>query len=315
MKKELILLYIFFIIVIISACSKTPVPVQGEVTFIMGTLKINNIDAVVGGKVSTDDFLITGEKSEAVIQISETAVITLRSDTEIKFDNLMSNKDESRAVSMELTKGTTFHKVFRKGTDYRVKGPTAVASVRGTSFEVSADKSKTRINVENGTVYVNKLSGSIEGDRALASDQDSGVIILRAGESVEIGEIDKSTSNANRSKIRTAIKSKTTSNSKKAPARVAEKANSSEKHLEKTSYIPMKETVPDPEEVKALVNKKDRDLEDIKEVYSRIDSVRLYSGEVISGAIIERGDTYSIMTTSGIVKVSKKDIQSNEIIR
>ena len=61
--------------------------------------------------------------------------------------------------------------------------------------------------------------------------------------------------------------------------------------------------------------KDDKKLEAIKEKYSRIDRVNLYSGEVITGAIIERGETYTIVTTSGTIKVSRKDIQSNEIIK
>lgn len=343
MKKSMILLYILFFLITLSACSKKTGPIQGEVTFIAGTLKINTLDAAVGSRVSKDDILVTGEKSEAVIQISETAVITLRSDTEMKFENLVNNKDESRTVSMELNRGNTYHKVLRKGTAYSVKAPTAVASVRGTSFEMSAERSKTRISVETGEVYVRKLP----------VDPGTEEIILRAGESLEIGSAEaggrnysgkKSMSAATgygskeqavtgsklltpeKRKSTPAVKNRNSSFNKKNPASVenlaainknsgTEKEAVSGKKAEQTSAIVKKEKAPDPKEVKALVNKKDRKIEDIKEVYNRIDKVYLYSGEVVTGAIIERGESYSILTTGGIVKVSRKDIQSNEIIR
>lgn len=123
-----------------------------------------------------------------------------------------------------------------------------------------------------------------------------------------------------------AVKNRNSSFNKKDPASVenlaainknsgTEKEAVSGKKAEQTSAIVKKEKAPDPKEVKALVNKKDRKIEDIKEVYNRIDKVYLYSGEVVTGAIIERGESYSILTTGGIVKVSRKDIQSNEIIR
>lgn len=396
MKKSMLLLYILFFLITLSACSKQAGPIQGEVTFIAGTLKINGIDASVGNRVSKDDILITDEKSEAVIQITDAAVVTLKSGTEMKFGNLMSNNDESTTVSMELNRGNTYHKVLRKGTDYSVKAHTAVASVRGTSFEMSADRSKTRISVETGTVYVRKLP-------VVPEEKE---IILRAGESIEIGSAGsggsyysgkKSVSSATGygsekqtvmdSKILTPEKVKNTpsvknrnssfnkkdtaltgdkiitfktadakkeplsvnkkgsasvdsaainrnTGTKKEPVTVSRKDSASTggvaavnrntetrdetvsgKKAERTSAIVKKEKTPDPKEVRALADKKDRKIEDIKEVYNRIDKVYLYSGEVVSGAIIERGETYSILTTGGIVKVSRKDIQSNEIIR
>lgn len=358
MKKIPILIYITILITAISSCSKKSGPIQGEVTFITGTLKINTADAIVGSRVSKDDTLITGEKSEAVIQIAETAAITLKSGTEIKFGNLISNSGESAVIEMELNKGNTYHKIIRKGTDYSVKAPTAVASVRGTSFEMTAGEKSTRINVDTGTVYVKKLSSETRTDRTLTDTQRKGEeeIVLTAGQSLEIfsngsfsgnrkggetagtppAEEKKSTSREGKQKnSRDALapESKTLSDKKTAvkPGRISSEKTESKKkdtayttgrkegvtteERKGTAKAEKVEKKPDPEEVKALVKNKERKLEDIKEVYSRIDRVYLYSGDVITGAIIERGETYSIFTTGGIVKVSRKDIQSNEIVK
>ncbi len=333
MKKIPFLIYITILFMMILSCSKSTGPIQGEVTFITGNLKINTTDASVGSRVSKDDILATGEKSEAVIQISETATITLRSDTEMKFGDLICNSDQSRTVAMELSKGDAYHKIIRKGTDYKVKMPTAVASVRGTSFETSAERSSVNIKVDTGTVYVTKLSGMSSHDSKLTDGQNKGTeeIILTAGESLEIysDRPDMKDHSGNRSSIAPSGHKKTSVKKEVAPAKYSVSDNqikskapsdkikpiNDEKVAVKKTADSVKEKKPAPEEVKALVDKKDRKLEDIKEVYNRIDSVHLYSGEIITGAIIERGDTYSILTTSGIVKVSRKDIQSNEIIR
>lgn len=329
MKKIPLLIYISVFFMMILSCSKNTGPIQGEVTFITGNLKINTTDAAVGSKVSKDDVLTTGEKSEAVIQISETATITLRSDTEMKFGDLICNSDQSRTVAMELDKGNAYHKIIRKGTDYKVKMPTAVASVRGTSFETSTDNSSARIKVDTGTVYVTKLSGKTGAEGKLSDGQKNGTeeIILTAGESLEIysersdmkdhsgSRTSIAPAGHNKSSLKTEYVSIANNQVKsKAPAENVKPVTGEKIAVKKTSGV-KSEKKPEPEEVKALVNKKDRRIEDIKEVYNRIDRVHLYSGEIITGAIIERGDTYSILTTGGIVKVSRKDIQSNEIIK
>ncbi|HOP63411.1 MAG TPA: FecR family protein [Spirochaetota bacterium] len=371
MEKKITLIYIISLIFIISSCSKKAGPIEGEVTFLTGSLKINNIDASVGSPVVKDDVLLTGEKSEAVIQVSETAVITLRSETTVKFGDLIRNKDQSYRVAMELNKGETFHKVIKKGTDYTVKAPTAVASVRGTSFDMSAKRAGTRISVETGTVYVRLDPETAKRNPSLTDKQNNGEeeIILNAGESLEIAALSgggyysgksgynkpadslkrtdmdparentKNTSGEESGK-NTAVTEKKTGTTTETIAKtvrdsdtktVNKKIGTDKTALKKTSDInkasaekkgtvqvtgkKSEEKTPDPEKVKELVSKKSRKLEEIKDVYSRIDKVYLYSGEVITGAIIKRGDTYSVLTTEGIVKVPKKNIQSNEIIK
>jgi len=304
----------FFIIssiVFIAGCSKKAVELQGEVAFLTGILKINSTDATIGSRIKKDDILLTGNMSQATIQVSETAVIIMQSDSEIKFDSLANEQGKPQNISMELSRGTTFHKVLKSGTEYTVKAPTAVASVRGTSFEVSGDSNKTRVSVVTGRVSVKKNPGMEE-------------IILTAGESIEVkADTDVSRRISDKApavnRINTvAGKTVTEKTDKALPPQVKKTPASIKQDKVKTSFAAKtesRETLPDPAAVKALMNKKDPDIKDIKKVYSRIDSIHLYSGEIITGAIIGRGDTYSVMTTGGIVKIAKKDIQSDRIIR
>ncbi len=405
-KNIIVLLAVISPLILFSGCSKDAGPIQGEITFITGTVKINNIDAAVGGKVSKDDILQTGIRSEAVIQITETAVITLRSETEMKFDALLRNKDKTDTINLKLDKGASFHKIMKKGTDYSVTAPTAVASVRGTSFEFDLSESKTLITVDTGTVYVRIVPGKGTWENILTENQNNGIddVVLTAGQSLELasnGTSGKSHSAYNKSITenlsRDLTSEKTSENIKKSNSIKPGKAKTNKteivknkkaaKKIEKKELAQNKksdkktdnvkpaeniksigstdktelpqnnktdgkteeiilaennktaakktdetlsntaeekkiisssdktEKAPDPVEVKKLLNKKNRKLDDIKKVYNRIDRIYLYSGKIITGAIIERGDVYSIMLTDGIIKVSRKDIQSNEIIR
>lgn len=281
------ILFIPLIIIILSSCSRNKAPFRAEVTFITGTLKINNIEASAGNTVVKDDILKTGKKSEATIQITDTAVITLKPETELRFENILRNDDDTRSISMELNEGKTLHNVLKKGTEYSVKAPTAVASVRGTTFEVSETGSKTYIAVESGTVAVKKLSGRIK-NKNLTDGQKEGTeeIILTAGQSLELYSAKQSFAHT-----------KEPAAAKKPAAKIALETIKNDKKEIIKGY---KSDITDETE-----NKKPQN----------IDRITLYSGEVFTGTIMERGETYSILTADGIIKISRKDIRNNEIVK
>jgi hypothetical protein len=67
--------------------------------------------------------------------------------------------------------------------------------------------------------------------------------------------------------------------------------------------------------IQKLIKEKPKNLEEIKEVFERIDEVSLYSGKVIKGAIISRGENYSILTTGGVVSVPGSQVRSVKVLR
>lgn len=429
---HIISLFLIFPLFYLS-CSCKSTPLEGEVTFLVGTMKINSAYASVGSRVIKGDMLLTGEKSEAVIQLSESAVITLKADTEMLFENLSDGTPGAGTASLQMNRGTSLHKVLKSGSEYSVKAPTAVASVRGTEFEMTADETRTIIKVKSGTVYVRKISEKTRTDKSITESQHKGdeEIILREGDSLQIytlgagalGSSDRSitsvtgtekaavkqketagrvkkdktesaksaekgsarsrTESVKKQSIKKDSVKKTSATEKRDAGKAAGTASDSDnkrgttgkdksadrdskegyaagnstdtktadtvKERQKTAADKAKTSVvetndakkrngstsdsgddkirkskdiaagreknPDPDAVKALINNKNRNLNDIRQVYNRIDRVHLYSGKIITGAITERGDTYTILTTEGMVKVSKKDIQSNDIIK
>jgi hypothetical protein len=188
---------------------------------------------------------------------------------------------------MELNEGKTLHNVLKKGTEYSVKAPTAVASVRGTTFEVSETGSKTYIAVESGTVAVKKLSGRIK-NKNLTDGQKEGTeeIILTAGQSLELYSAKQYFTHT-----------KEPAAAKKPAAKIALETIKNDKKEIIKGY---KSDITDETE-----NKKPQN----------IDRITLYSGEVFTGTIMERGETYSILTADGIIKISRKDIRNNEIVK
>ena len=70
MKKMILNFLIISSILFITGCSKKSVELQGEVTFLTGILKINSTDATVGSRIKKDDILLTGNMSQATIQVS-----------------------------------------------------------------------------------------------------------------------------------------------------------------------------------------------------------------------------------------------------
>jgi hypothetical protein len=69
------------------------------------------------------------------------------------------------------------------------------------------------------------------------------------------------------------------------------------------------------EEVQKLIKKENRTEKEIKQVFQRIDEISLYNGRVVRGAIINRGRTYSVLTTNGTIKVPESQIKSVRVIR
>lgn len=51
-------------------------------------------------------------------------------------------------------------------------------------------------------------------------------------------------------------------------------------------------------------------LDDIRMKYEWVDRITLYNGKIIDGAIITRGETYTVLTTRGIVRIPRNQIKT-----
>lgn len=310
----------------IQNCKKNDEPLHGIVTFTYGNLKINNQGASVGNRVKENDCLKTSDNSLAVVQISQTAVITLRSNTELKFNNLAVKNDTSQDISLYQNSGSTFHKVIKKGTAYSVKTPTVTASVRGTSFNVIIGEGSSRVSLLNGKVnvasQVEKLNEVVlnPGEYVdAAQDKISDISRIPADDAEKLTQLDSISAVADADKL---TPQKTDTGIPPVydviPESVKEnllKDDVRDKPADKTGSEKKGEYIPDTKAVKALIKKENRTVEDIKTVFNRIDEITLFSGRVIKGAISERGEKYSVITTDGVMNISEKEIQRVRVLK
>jgi hypothetical protein len=152
--------------VIISSCKKeTPgdaIPDKPVFNFkiqsLLGDVKIITASgekkAAIADKLAINDTIITGKKSTADLTYGSSGIIRISENSRLSIAVIAG--DTSAESMINLDKGKVFLTLGKlQKTGFRVKTPTVVASVRGTSFVVSADVVKgARLSVMKGTVTV-----------------------------------------------------------------------------------------------------------------------------------------------------------------
>lgn len=270
------------------------------VSFFAGTASIEregkaSAPVKVQDQVKDGDIIETGERSYVIIQTDDGIVIRFDSNTRVVFKSISDEKN--RELNLDRGKVVSSVSKLKKECEYRVKTPTAVASVRGTEFLTEFDKGKTVVAVGTGRVSVVKIATSEDipvdaGNTAVVAESIDASVELREINKVEELEI---------SKIQGIP---VIDNIEKADAAVIEEKFSDTE--EKTEEIN--------QEIEKLLEKDSWTLEKIKAKYGRIDVVTLYNGRVIRGAIIGRGAQVKILTPGGVVSVQAKDIRTTGVM-
>lgn len=144
----------FLIIILIVAISayfllKTPAPKDAYLSTIQGNVEVysNNKwqSGTINQELSLNDKIKTGSDSKATLLLMEKAIVSIEPNSEIEIASLAEND-----IKIKQTSGSTWNKFLGVlGVDtYAVETPNAVASVRGTEFNVKNDT----LLVSEGTV-------------------------------------------------------------------------------------------------------------------------------------------------------------------
>ncbi len=168
----------------------------GTVTFLSGDVKANDKPLHTGSQVVKGDVITSGEKSIAVIQFSQLSVITIKSGTVLKINDLANagvNGKVNAAESFTIDKGSVFNKVMTKGTEYSAGTPTMVAAVRGTAFMVQVKDGVTRVDLVEGELLVTQNTGEtlvLTAGQSIISTKDGlskpGVISKKESEKLSV---------------------------------------------------------------------------------------------------------------------------------
>lgn len=155
MRKKTVSALLAIIAAIAFGCGRETVDEHATISFMIGDVKINSVEAQIGDIIKQNDDIITGGNSFCDIRIGG-SIIRIKAQSSVKISTLLkSGNIEDTEIGLNSGKLLCKPKKLLKDENFMVKTPTAVAGVRGTQFAIEADRLKTtRIKVFNGEVKV-----------------------------------------------------------------------------------------------------------------------------------------------------------------
>lgn len=295
-NNSVMLVLILAISSVISCSDSTPLmTTRAYVIFHTGVVTIRKHGAEpepvwLGEQVDDSDIIRTGEKSCVIIQNTEELTIRLEQNSEA----VISSLNNALKKEVGLNKGKVLSSVskLKKGSEYYVKTPTTVASVRGTEFLTTFDGRDATVAVGSGKVSVKRISGNgdwktaVKGFTAVAPGKSS-TVKLRKLNKIEKLELSKIRNTPSVENIE-----------KKTPGELKEIFRNTEKADKKIN-----------DEISEIIGLTPAEM---RARFGRIDTLYLYNGSILKGVIASRGNVYKILTQSGIVMVDSKDIKTTE---
>jgi hypothetical protein len=144
----------------------------------------------VGDTLAAGNTLITGDMAMADILLEDRGIIRVHQNSTVLIDSLGDKgADDTRLNMTDGTMYVTLSKLSKGGLS--IKTPTAVASVRGTVFRVSAEEGVSRLDVVSGRVAINPVSESrviSEVEEVVDAEETVSVDIETAGKALRAVE-------------------------------------------------------------------------------------------------------------------------------
>ena len=298
--------------------------ISGIVLFTVGEVAITRegqpeSPLQIQDKVSVGDTVKTGAKSFATIQFQDKGLVRIEEKTELSLTEMFS-ADSGEIMLKDGQVLTKINKLM-KGEQFRIKTPTAVASVRGTEYSTSHREGRSVVAVKTGKVAVSTRDTAPEGAEPSYTEK---TVVDEGGAAVAYTEGEGSEAVT---KLETRPISEVESLTVKKVS-IIPMANEPEK-MSKTELEDMRRGIVEEEtkidkelnpkirdeKIIRLIEKKTNTLAEIREVFERIDEISLYNGRVLQGAIISRGANYRVLTTTGTTDISESDIKKVRVIK
>jgi hypothetical protein len=273
---------------------------SAKFTYVKGDVLVSGKPATLGQTVSKDATIEVKNNSMAVLQFSSAASITLKANSVLSIANLSKNEAGKPVIELSQSSGASFSKIAKGQSDFSIKTPTAVAGVRGTSFELTVGNGKTtQIKLLEGKVAVIKAT---EGQTAESIREDlAEATVVEAGQKVDVDA--KSVSK---------------------PAEITEGEKTSMQAMNTVEIAPVSGKVVVPESVEkyatgettsasltdaAKPEVKKLTLADIKAKYGRIAKIQTKNGKEYVGYFNQQGAEMTIQTVDGQVRVPVANVQ------
>jgi hypothetical protein len=273
---------------------------SAKFTYVKGDVLVSGKPATLGQTVSKDATIEVKNNSMAVLQFSSSASITLKANSVLSIANLSKNEAGKPVIELSQSSGASFSKIAKGQSEFSIKTPTAVAGVRGTSFELTVGNGKTtQIKLLEGKVAVIKAT---EGQTAESIKEDlAQATVVEAGQKVDVDA--KAVSK---------------------PAEITESEKTSLQAMNTVEIAPVSGKVVVPESVEkyatgaatsasltdaAKPEVKKLTLADIKAKYGRIAKIQTKNGKEYVGYFNQQGAEMTIQTVDGQVRVPVANVQ------
>ncbi|MBV6493179.1 MAG: hypothetical protein LDLANPLL_01194 [Turneriella sp.] len=266
-------------------------------TYVKGDVLVSGKPATLGQTVSKDATIEVKNNSMAVLQFANAASITLKANSQLSIANLSKNDSGKPVIELSQSSGSSFSKIAKGQSEFSIKTPTAVAGVRGTSFELIVGNGKvTKIKMLEGKVAVAKA------DATPAEVADA--VVVDAGQKVEATQ--------------TAISK---------PVEITEAEKSSLQAMNTVEIAPASGQVVVPESVEKYATgeaasasiaeaatpekaaAKQLTLADIKAKYGRVAKIETKNGKTYYGYFNQAGANMVIQTVNGQVSIPVASVQ------
>jgi hypothetical protein len=298
--------------------------ISGIVLFSVGEVFLVKQDQTetpieIQAKVTSGDTMRTGAKSFATVQFADKGLVRIQENTTLSISDMFS----TGTGELILKEGQVLTKINKliKGEQFKIKTPTAVASVRGTEYSTTYTGGKSVIAVKNGKVAVATRDAAEEGTEPAYTektvvDEGSAAVVTSEGEGA-----------AAVTKVETRPISEVENLTVKKVSiipMVTEPEKASKSELEGMQRDIIAEEVKIDKELNPkiknekiimMIERKTNTLAEIREVFERIDEISLYNGRVIQGAIISRGAKYQVLTPTGATNINEADIKKVRVIK
>ena len=261
---------------------------RGVVTFKAGSAILSSEgetdrEAAIGDIVSGGITVATGAMSHLNIQLGDTAVFSIQPYSRVRLSSLF----EKGAALLDLEEGSLLSrlKALRGRSSYSIRTRNCYAAVRGTEFSVAYDGAATTVAVKEGTVMVSRLdarSGKMLEQRQIGAGYTAVIrdtLEVRPVSGLETLELERVSVTPYLSDVEEMDREE-----------LGEEAKLQE---EREEDIQKKINA----ELGILT------IEEIREKYGQVHEICLHNGRIYLGAILSRGDIFTIRTTHGIVRV------------
>ncbi|HRP69416.1 MAG TPA: FecR domain-containing protein [Turneriella sp.] len=267
-------------------------------TYVKGDVLVSGKPATLGQTVSKDATIEVKSNSMAVLQFANAASITLKANSALSIANLSKNDSGKPVIELSQSSGSSFSKIAKGQSEFSIKTPTAVAGVRGTSFELTVGNGKvTQIKLLEGKVAVTKADATpaeLENAVVVDAGQKIEATTVAISKPVEISEAEKSSLQAlNTVEIAPASGQVVVPESvEKYATGAAASASLAE------AATPVEKPV-----VKQLT------LADIKAKYGRVAKIETKNGKTYYGYFNQAGANMTIQTVNGQVSIPVASVQ------